>query len=284
MDELDTLIMELDEAIQRGATKAKAGRLVRPLELAMRKAFLEQGALFVKKLRGLKTKFAEEAGDPYRSWAAQLEQPLRESITPAEWQKAWYEVEQSTIKLIASPVERAAARALEVGALAQIADLAMKIRWDLKNPRAKAYLDNYGAKMVSGVNETTRGILQTLIGQAMEEGWSYQRTAAAITERFREFAIGKPQAHIDSRAHLVAVTEVGNAYAEGSLIVARDLAAAGLVMEKSWSTVGDEAVSEGCLENEAAGWIAIEDFFPSGHQRPLRFPGCRCNLLTRIKR
>lgn len=286
MDELDLMLLELAEALKSGAGKAKAERLTRPLELALRKAFRSQGSLFAKKVRTLKVKFSEAQAesDPFKRWARQLNQPISEALTPAEWLVLWYEVEKATETLFSSPVEKAVAKALEIGALTQIASLGMKFRWDLKNPRAKAYLDNYGARLVTGINETTRESLKTLLGQAANEGWSYQRTAEAIMGRFEGFAIGKPQEHIDSRAHLVAVTELGNAYTEGNLIVARDLAEAGLPVEKFWSTVGDEKTSEGCLENEAAGWIGVEEVFPSGHQRPLRFPGCRCDLYTRVKK
>jgi hypothetical protein len=237
--------------------------------------------LFTKKLRTLKSKFVE-SDTSFERWAGVLNQPFSEAVTQADWQKVWYEVEQATIKLFAEPVGKAVAKALEIGGLAQIAELGLDIRFDLKNPRAKAYLDNYGARMVKGINETTKDILQTLIANATSEGWTYQQTAQAIIERFDEFAVGRPQEHIDSRAHMVAVTEVGNAYTEGNLIVARDLKDAGLTVEKSWSTVGDDKVSEGCQVNEAAGWIPVDDEFPSGHQRPLRFPGCRCDLLTRV--
>jgi uncharacterized protein with gpF-like domain len=137
--------------------------------------------------------------------------------------------------------------------------------------------------MVTKINDTTRDYLQTIITQATDEGWSYQRTAEAITDRYKEFAIGKPQEHIDSRAHLIAVTETGNAYAEGNLIVAKDLQDAGITMEKAWSTVGDNKVTAECQANEDQGWIPLQDEFLSGHQRPLRFPGCRCDLLTRVK-
>lgn len=283
MDELDVLILELDEAVKRGATKAKAERMVRPLDLAMRKGFRQQGSLFVRKLRSMKAKFSESSGDPFAAHAERLNATFSEAITPADWQLAWYETEQATVKLFSAPVDKAVKKALEIGAVAQIADLALGIKWNLKNPRALAYLDNYGAAMVAGVNDTTKQILQTLISKAAEEGWSYQRTAEAITERFEQFAVGKPQEHIDSRAHLVAVTEIGNAYAEGNLIVARDLAEAGIGVEKYWSTVGDGNVSDDCRKNEEADWIDINDVFPSGDQRPLRFPGCRCDLLTRIK-
>ena len=77
------------------------------------------------------------------------------------------------------------------------------------------------------------------------------------------------------------MTEIGDAYAEGNLIVAQELAAAGIEMEKAWSTVGDDKVSELCAGNEAQGWIPLEDAFQSGHQRPLGHPGCRCDLRTR---
>jgi hypothetical protein len=286
MDELDVAIYDLMEAVRRGANKSKAERLVRPLELAMRKAFRMQGGLFAQKLRAQKIKFAEAreaAGDLWQNWATQLEQPFSESISESDWLKIWYEVEQATLKLFEEPIDKAVAAALRFGALAQIAELELGIKFDLKNPRAKAYLDNYGAELVKGVDETTKGYLKTLMTQAADEGWSYKRTAEAIIERFEEFAVGKPQEHIDSRAHLIAVTEIGNGYAEGNLIVARDLKSAGLNVEKAWSTVGDDKVSDGCQQNEADGWIDVDDVFSSGDQRPLRFPGCRCDLLTRVK-
>jgi hypothetical protein len=287
MDELDEAILELTEALRRGASRKKAERLVRPLQLAMRKAFKQQGNLFVRKLRALKLKFSERAltqGEPIQAWATELNRPFNEAISENDWLAAWIETGQETLRLFSEPLDKAVAKALEVGALASMAEIGMKISWSAKNPRAKAYLDSYGAKLVAGINETTRDFLKTLLGQASEAGWSYQKTAEAISERFGEFAEGKPQEHIDSRAHLVAVTEVGNAYAEGNLQIAQELKAAGLELEKAWSTVGDDKVSEECQANEKAGWIGIGEAFPSGHQRPLRFPGCRCDLLTRVKK
>jgi hypothetical protein len=54
-------------------------------------------------------------------------------------------------------------------------------------------------------------------------------------------------------------------------------------MEKRWLTVGDDRVSDGCKDNQRAGWIALNDAFPSGDDRPLRFPGCRCVVQYRRK-
>jgi hypothetical protein len=131
-----------------------------------------------------------------------------------------------------------------------------------------------------------------LIARAIEAGRSYDEIAEDIQSQFKHyyepgsywaFDAPRPQGHIDSRAHLIAVTESGQAYVEGNLIVGRDLAAAGLPMEKKWLTVGDNRVSQGCQENEAAGWIPLDELFPSGHDAPLRFPGCRCDVLMQAK-
>lgn len=55
-------------------------------------------------------------------------------------------------------------------------------------------------------------------------------------------------------------------------------------MEKNWSNVGDDNVSDGCLQNSADGWIPLDGEFNSGHERPPRFPGCRCGAQFRKAR
>jgi len=270
------------EAVKHSLKVKQRERIERRLELAMRKAFNEQGKQFVRGLSKFRNQFGEAAqvaspfGDDQRV-------KLDESILPTEWMFVFHNVAQKTVSLFEKPIDAAVQAALKSGAAQMIADVDMGLSFDLKNPRAVKYLDQYAAKQVTNINETTRDYLNTIMTESANEGWSYSKTAEAIIERFKEFQIGKPQEHIDSRAHLIAVTETGNAYVEGNLIVAKDLQDAGIEMEKSWSTVGDDKVSEGCQNNEAAGWIAIDQAFPSGHMRPLRFPGCRCDLLTRVK-
>ncbi len=274
---------DFEEAVTRGNQRKKMERLIQPLETALRKAFREQGSLVGRKFRQVKH-FFSEAGDPFERHNAWLNLKFSEALPASEFNLIWSQVQMETVKLFAAPIDAAVAKALEYGGIAMLGELGMKVRFDLKNPRAVDYLKNYGADLVKGINESTRNTLQTLITQAADEGWSYKRTAEAIIDRFEEFAVGRPQAHIDSRAHLIAVTETGNAYEEGNRVVAKDLQDAGLTMEKSWSTVGDSKVSEGCIANEADGWIAIDQAHASGHQRPLRFPGCRCEERYRVKK
>jgi len=275
--------VELLEAVSRGSQRKKMERLIRPLEIALRKAFREQGSLLAKKLRQVKRYFAE-GGDPFKQHDAWLNMKFSEALPPNEFNAIWAQVQLETVKLFAKPIDDAVAKALAYGGIGMLGELKMKLSFDLANPRAGDYLKEYGADLVKGVNETTRDILQTLITKANEEGWTYKRTAEAIIERFEEFGVGRPQDHIDSRAHLIAVTETGNAYEEGSRIVVKDLQDAGVDMEKSWSTVGDGKVSQGCKDNEAEGWIGIDQAHASGHQRPLRFPGCRCEERYRVKK
>lgn len=274
--------VDLLEAVTRGGQRSKMERLIRPLEIALRKAFREQGNLTTRKMRQVKRFFTE--GDPWKQHGDWLNMKFSEALPPSEMEAIWAQVQLESVKLFAAPIDAAVAKAVEYGGMAMLAELSVKVSFSLKNPRAEDYLRDYGADLVKGINETTREYLQTLITQATEEGWSYKRTAEAIIERFEEFAVGKPQAHIDSRAHLIAVTETGNAYEEGNRIVAKDLQDAGLTMEKSWSTVGDSKVSDGCIANEADGWIGIDQAHTSGHQRPLRFPGCRCEERYRRKK
>lgn len=273
-------LAELDEAARLANGRKRVEPTMRRLELSARKFFREQGSRFLRKFRSqLRGHFTEG----FEGHAAFLGAPIRESITPVEWLAIWIEVAQATEGLLAGQIQQAAEKAILAGAVHAIADVGMRLSFSLENPRAADYLRDYGVTRVAGINDETQNQLRTILDQAIRDGWSYDRTAQAITDKFQQFAVGRPQEHIDSRAHMVAVTEIGNAYAEGSLIVMRDLQAAGIEMEKKWSTVGDDKVSEGCQENADAGWIGVEEAFPSGHQRPLRFPGCRCDLLYRRK-
>jgi uncharacterized protein with gpF-like domain len=155
------------------------------------------------------------------------------------------------------------------------------ISFSLRNPRAIAYLREHGAELITGIDETTRATIHDILVQGRQEGWSYDKIAKAIRERFEEFGAPTPYKHLRTRAHLVAVSETGNAYEEASFQAAMRMAGEGLAMEKMWMNVGDELVSEGCLANTAVGWIPIDQPFPSGHTRPLRYEACRCTALYR---
>lgn len=267
-------LLELDAALeqfQEAAAVAQKWRVVRKeesrLEKAMTKAFRAQGRAFLKGFAAMKPLFESTA--------------LREEWTDDDWLQIFDDASGDTFATFLRPIQRGVQTALMAGANNLIGKIGGDVSFSLRNPRAVTYLEQHGAELVTGVNDTTRGYIQTLMRQAADEGWSYNRTAKALTDRYSEFAMGKPQEHIDSRAHLIAVTEVGQAYEEGNDIVVDDLQSSGVSIEKSWSTVGDDRVSEGCQENEDDGWIDYDETHSSGDMHPLRFPGCRCTELYR---
>lgn len=267
------------EIATRTRRERTLARIVRAGEKRIAAAFRAQGAAIVREM--LKSRVSEAAAaapppppPPPPSGAARL---------LADWGRLFTTAELETLAAFASPIQGVARAALEAGIRVTLADLHTDIAFDLANPRAVAWLEDYGARRVTMINETTRESIKDLVTKGVDEGWSYDKTARAITERFHEFAVGKPQQHIESRAHLVAVTEAGEAYEAANHMVAEELAAAGVAMEHFWLTVGDDRVSDGCEANTAVGWIPLAQSFPSGHMHPLRFPGCRCTGLSRPK-
>lgn len=158
-----------------------------------------------------------------------------------------------------------------------------KTGWvSLPNLRARAYAKKHAAEAVTQINDVTRKEIARIVSDGVKSGASYNDIAKAIKSKFEEFAVPTPQKHIPNRAVLVAVTELANAYCEGNAQVGDYLQSNGVKMMKAWQTLEDDRVSDGCKENEQAGWIPIDKEFPSGHMHPPRFPGCRCDFMQEI--
>lgn len=276
VDAIDALL----EATRRQVLDETLRPIERKLELALAKAFKAQGRAFMKRFAAVEPKLPGAINED--DWlryleAAQLE--TRDLFIDAD--------KQAVSKAIVAGIKQAARETGLPEGLGEAAPVEpdaatlLGIRFNLHNPRAVEYIDRVGANLVSNVDETTKGYIRTVISEGVAKGDSYNAMAKRLIARYNEFAVGKPQLHIDSRAHLIAVTESGNAYSHGNYLVGQGLKDAGLEMEKYWDTFKDSRVSEGCAANEGAGWIPFDDAFPSGDLRPLRFPGCRCALLMR---
>ncbi len=204
-----------------------------------------------------------------------------EGVPEPPWESVWSVIADETSGEIESIVSASLPPALESGALATIADLGIAASFSLENPLATAYLEQRGAELVTQINETTRGRLRTIMTNGARKGTAYSKIATQIVDQFADMGGLKPQAHIRNRAELIAVTELGNAYEEAGSIVSRDFTRGGVPIEKFWSTIGDNRVTPLCIGNAAVGWIPESASFPSGHTRPLRFPGCRCATIRR---
>jgi hypothetical protein len=263
-----TELLEALEAFLREASKVRKARALAPLETKLTPLvaahFRNQAALFLAKFAALKGTIAEADTPP-----------------DDDWESLWGDVADATSPDLVDTLQQYIQLALPLGAKAISDDLGMALDFKLDNPRAVTYLKAHGAELVTKIDETTRDELRTLISDMTATGETYDAIAAAIQDTFDGFADGRPQLHIESRAHMVAVTEMGNAYAAGNAAVANDLSDAGLTIEKSWMTMGDDRVSDECAANEAEGWIPNDQAFSSGDDQPLAHPGCRCDAAYR---
>lgn len=173
------------------------------------------------------------------------------------------------------------------GAEAGLAELGVQgvaLRFAVGSPAAVAHAGRVAAAQVTRINATTRDQLRTLITQAVEHGWSWNRTAEAITERYKDFA-GKPlfpSRTYKSRAEMVAGYEINDAYEAGNADQAAQAAAEGLPMEKSWLHAGDARVRPAHRDNAASGWIPLDATFPDGSDRSPTDAGCRCAVAYRV--
>lgn len=249
--------LDLAEAISRrvdivGLTE----RLVRALSRTLGAAWTTQGELFLRAFTS--RSYAQAAIDTAFARAAARTAP---SMTTA--------------------IIAAATQSMVLGARHGVPP-GLAPSFTVKHPDAVKYLDAVGANRVTRIDADTRDRLRRIVRDGLARGDSYAKTADVIRDTFRGFSTPSPLRHIRDRAELVAVTETGNAYTAGALIQARRIRDLDFRVEKRWLTAGDMRVDDLiCRTNERAGWIDVDDDFPSGHDGPTGHPGCRCAVMTR---
>ena len=263
---MDALLERLDRLIAvREATlrERSLAKVTKWLAGKMRKFFLAQRKEFFAALPP--PRIVEAEGD-------QLVFP--------EWSAAWAAADKKTRAMFEESIREGVAISLQAGV--KVATANLNPSFVLDQTQALEYARSHAAELVTKVNDTTKGILNGIVTRGIDEGKSYGQIAKEISDRFGDFAVSWPQEHIQNRAHAVAVYETGDAFEAGNRMVADQMAASGLPMEKSWHTVGDDRVRDAHRENAAAGWIPLDQSFPSGDDRAPSDPGCRCNTQYQV--
>lgn len=261
-------VMRLIEANAALRKHRKLRALERRLTDAMRLAFLAEERAVLSRFAQLRSRFPT----------------IQEEVKPSDIDAVFSSAAAETASAFQLPLDGLTADALLAGMQSAVAELAVETSFTLQHPDAVDYLRRRGAERVTRIRETTRKTLRGILTQAADEGWSYQRTAKAIKARYRHMAgpvRGVRVKHLRSRAEGIAVYEIGDAYEYGNRIVGKALQDAGLDMQKKWQTVGDKRVRPAHRANQAEGWIAFDQLFSSGHDRPPTDQGCRCTLLQR---
>lgn len=220
-----------------------------------------QGRSFRKGLAGLKAKWQDD--------------DLRGRIWPGDWIPYLDVAQNVTRDKMRSGLFYNMLDALVMGGGHLVNDIGvpLTIALNLENPRAVAWAVAHAAEQVTRINAATREGINRIVVEAVENGYSYTRTQKALREAF-EFSRG--------RAKRIAVYEIGSAYEQGKKTAAQEMTAQGLRMEKGWQTAEDERVRPEHRDNQAAGWIAMDEPFPSGDDIPPSDSGCRCAALWRM--
>lgn len=141
------------------------------------------------------------------------------------------------------------------------------------------------------IAQTSGRAIGAVLQEAAREGWSEEKTAAALAERIAGVA-GR------QRGRVIARTELGSAQNGATYMLALDRQAAGVEMEKGWITAGDGPESLGGRTRDThfaahGQWRDLTDTFDVGGAR-LRYPhdpeaplrdtvNCRCSLQIRRK-
>ncbi len=130
---------------------------------------------------------------------------------------------------------------------------------------AARYLrDNSLTRLTGDFSATSVNRLRDAIAEAWDAGGSYNQIVSAIQTTFADFS--------DKRAGTIAQTEVNDAYNRGRMAIAIE---AGFD-EKGWDPDGEACPI--CMDNVDAGWIGIDDDFPSGDSAPTAHPNCDCSI------
>lgn len=250
--------LELTAADRRARATAK---LVRETEEAMGRGLEAQSRAFRRGLVGLKAKFQD--GD----------------VRPTIWAGDWVPYFDEAVNLTRAQMEGGlydrmlSALITGGGHLVDDVGAPLTIAFGLDNPRATAWATAHAAGQVTKINLATMQGINRVIVDAVRNGDSYTRTAERLKGMF-EFSAG--------RAHRIAVYELGASYEQGKKLAAQEMAAQGLVLEKKWQSAGDARVRPAHRENQAAGWIGLDEPFPSGDDILPSDSGCRCTILYRM--
>lgn len=259
--------------------------VLREVEILLEAIRARQPGIHNREAKKLQSKFARELSlyfrrlsrnIPYKDLPGYLDRNgLKEAITPDEESlRIAGNVTEELNQRLGSILRRNLENGYLLGATQAHQVFRLEPTFELLDAGAVDWMNAHAARLVTSINATTKAELATVLTRGAQKGESVARLAKNIRANVAGMAdITK------GRAHLIANTELNEAMSEASLQTYKRLNVAG----KSWSTVGDDRVSDECQSNQGAGTIPLEASFPSGMQRPPQHPGCRCTLVPERK-
>lgn len=157
-----------------------------------------------------------------------------------------------------------------------VAALGLEIDWTLPFTEAARWAREYGAELVKGITETTRGRVREVVANWIE--------APDVTLPDLWNSLMQDPGFARNRAKLIATTETTRAYAEGEMAGARALESEGwFEYIKEWQTANDDRVCPICQPLQGATVNGTKGQFESIAGMllsPPAHPGCRCWINT----
>lgn len=244
-----------------------------------------------------------------------VETALRTGAIPPEWRDPWERMIREFVRDEIIPQWVKSIAVAGDGIAKNVNRLQRKeFAFDSTMTRVKAWIDNEGGKLIVNLTAKQIGSVHALLQDQIALGVT---SPYVLAQRIRPM-VGLTQVKVNvlaknlasfieqglpasvinkqiertakryhkQRAALIARTEISNAYNFGQMDSLQQAVAEGWlpgIPEKDWIAGGADPC-EICLDNEAAGSIAIDAAFPSGDYHPTAHPGCECAVGYRVRR
>ena len=134
------------------------------------------------------------------------------------------------------------------------------------------------AKLVDGINATTRIRIANAIAEGLQQKLGLEGMRKLIRDKFQWMGKGRSELGrtLVSRARMIALTESNNALSQAFIDRSKDMG----IEYKEWLVV---VPCEICAPN-ANQVIPMDGIFNSGHDRPPAHVNCVCSLAPAIKK
>lgn len=240
---------------------------------------------------------------------------LSAGTVPGEWKDPW---DRMIREFVRDDIVREWVRSIAVAGdrIAKKVNLLQRKQFDFDSTMTsvKAWIDNEGGRLIVDLTAAQFGSanallqhqialgvtspyvlaqrIRPIVGLTVREAKAVARFMATLTEEgVAANVINSQVANYTkflhkNRAQRIARTELSNSYNFGQMDSMRQAADEGWLPgapEKSWMAGGANPC-EICEDNEAAGPIALDAVFPSGHEHPTAHPQCECAVGYRVRR
>lgn len=185
----------------------------------------------------------------------------------------WAAEEVAALAILVPLMADLAAQAVAAQAAALEAATGVVIDWTATYADAAGWARAHAGELIGGILENTQKAVGEIVATWIET------PGATMGDLFAALGPDSLFAFSESRAQMIAVTEVTSAYAEGGAIAAQSLEEYFTII-KTWHTNND-AIAMKCLlcwPLEGESVEGVDGMFSDGWVRPQRHPRCRCWL------